>query len=82
MNIKVPKKQHRLIIGPKGSVLNEIMQKSGCIVDVPLANDENEEVVIRGPENMLTFALQLTLEKVSLYLLILGKLGSDGRRCD
>jgi transcription antitermination factor NusA-like protein len=69
LSINVPKKQHRLIIGPKGSILQEIFKKSGCVVEIPASDESSDAIVIRGPENMLSSGLQLVLENAnSMYL--------------
>jgi hypothetical protein len=64
LSISVPRKQHKLIYGPKGSLIAQITEKSGCLLDMP---KEGDTIVIRGPANMLTFALQLALEKVIYF---------------
>ncbi|KAJ3273549.1 hypothetical protein HDV01_004316 [Terramyces sp. JEL0728] len=65
LNIAIPKKQHRLIIGPKGSGLQDIMQKSGCVVEVPSINNPVEDVLVRGPQGSLSVALALVLERAN-----------------
>ncbi|KAJ3320393.1 hypothetical protein HDV06_005316 [Boothiomyces sp. JEL0866] len=65
LNIAIPKKQHRFIIGPKGSGLQEIMQKSGCVVEVPSINNPVEDVLVRGPQSSLSTALALVLERAN-----------------
>ncbi|KAJ3313676.1 hypothetical protein HDV04_001686 [Boothiomyces sp. JEL0838] len=65
LNIAIPKKQHRFIIGPKGSGLQEIMQKSGCVVEVPSINNPVDDVLVRGPQGSLSAALALVLERAN-----------------
>ncbi|KAI8825218.1 uncharacterized protein EV422DRAFT_250904 [Fimicolochytrium jonesii] len=63
LQIPVKKRQHRFIIGPKGVTLQEIFEKTGCHVDLPLTADPSDIVTIRGPDEMLSTALQLVIEK-------------------
>ncbi|TPX59927.1 hypothetical protein PhCBS80983_g02163 [Powellomyces hirtus] len=63
LQIPVKKRQHRFIIGPKGSTLQEILEKTGCHVELPSTTDPSDTVTIRGPDNMLSTALQLVIEK-------------------
>ncbi|KAJ3180003.1 hypothetical protein HDU87_002226 [Geranomyces variabilis] len=63
LQIPVKKRQHRFIIGPKGAALQEILEKTGCHVELPPASDASDSVTIRGPDNMLSNALQLVIEK-------------------
>ncbi|KAJ3162355.1 hypothetical protein HDU86_004835 [Geranomyces michiganensis] len=63
LQIPVKKRQHRFIIGPKGATLHEILEKTGCHVELPPASDSSDSVTIRGPDNMLSSALQLVIEK-------------------
>ncbi|KAI8900634.1 hypothetical protein BC833DRAFT_581227 [Globomyces pollinis-pini] len=69
VNLTVPKKQHRLVIGPKAVHLQEILAKTGCVVDIPTLADPSESIFIRGPENMLSLALQLVLEKANSVII-------------
>ncbi|KAI8847446.1 hypothetical protein BC829DRAFT_444624 [Chytridium lagenaria] len=63
------KRQHRFIIGPKGATLQEILQTTGCSVELPPPNDTSDVVTVRGPDNMLSNALQLVLQKSNEILL-------------
>ncbi|KAJ3082951.1 hypothetical protein HK102_001369 [Quaeritorhiza haematococci] len=63
LQFPVKKRQHRFIIGPKGSVLQEILQKTGCYVELPLHSDPSDMVTIRGPDTMLSTALNMVIEK-------------------
>ncbi|KAH6579078.1 hypothetical protein BASA61_010491 [Batrachochytrium salamandrivorans] len=69
ISVPIKKKQHRFILGHKGSTLQEIFTTTSCIVDVPSASSDDECVLVRGPENMLTVALQLVLEKANSVLM-------------
>ncbi|KAJ3291754.1 hypothetical protein HK104_005822 [Borealophlyctis nickersoniae] len=67
--IPVKKRQHRFIIGPKGSTLQEILNKTGCFVELPASADPSEMITIRGPDSMLSTALQVVLEKSNAVLI-------------
>lgn len=61
----VPKALHRLLIGPKGAVLHQLEEETGCGISVPSAKDEpeNQQVAIYGPEDKLLKGLSLLMEK-------------------
>ncbi|KAJ3186815.1 hypothetical protein HK101_009570 [Irineochytrium annulatum] len=65
LSFPVKKRQHRFIIGPKGSTLQEILQQTGCSVELPLASDPSENVTVRGPDTNLSAALQAVLQKAN-----------------
>lgn len=60
----VPKALHRLLIGPKGSVLHQIEEETGCGISVPSSAGESEQVTIYGPEDKLLKGLSSLMEKV------------------
>ncbi|KAJ3387886.1 hypothetical protein HDU84_000422 [Entophlyctis sp. JEL0112] len=59
----VKKRQHRFIIGTKGKNLQDILEQTGCSVELPSASDPSDMVTVRGPDNMLSVALQFVLQK-------------------
>ena len=61
----VPKALHRLLIGPKGSVLHQLEDETGCEIFVPSAKDEpeNQQVTIYGPEDKLLLGLSSLMDK-------------------
>jgi len=65
--VTIPKKQHKFIVGPKGSHLAIILQKTGCSVELPAWDDPSEVVTVRGAEAGLVSGLQMVLEKVRYY---------------
>lgn len=67
MKVAIPKKQHRYLLGSKASNLQDILEKTGCSVEVPPADvggTEGDEVIVRGPSEKLISAVTLVLEKV------------------
>ncbi|KAJ1919870.1 hypothetical protein IWQ60_007126 [Tieghemiomyces parasiticus] len=61
--ITIPKRQHRFLVGPKGATIQEVLEITGCSMELAPAADPSESVVIRGPENRLMDALTLVMEK-------------------
>ncbi|KAJ3109827.1 hypothetical protein HDU97_000057 [Phlyctochytrium planicorne] len=69
LSFPVKKRQHRFIIGPKGATLQEILLATGCSVELPPPTDASDVVTVRGPDNMLSNALQAVLQKSNEILL-------------
>ncbi|KAJ3027035.1 UNVERIFIED_CONTAM: hypothetical protein HDU68_004613 [Siphonaria sp. JEL0065] len=65
LSFPVKKRQHRFIIGSKGVHLQEILEATGCSVELPAASDPSENITVRGPDNMLSVALHAVLQKSS-----------------
>ncbi|KAI8619568.1 hypothetical protein BC830DRAFT_1165251 [Chytriomyces sp. MP71] len=65
LSFPVKKRQHRFIIGSKAKNLQEILEQTGCSVELPLASDPSDMVTVRGPDNMLSVALQAVLQKAN-----------------
>lgn len=62
----VPKSLHRLLIGPKGSVLHQLEDETGCGISVPSSKDDpdNQQVTIFGPEDNLLQGLSSLMERI------------------
>ncbi|KAI9348268.1 hypothetical protein DFJ73DRAFT_760901 [Zopfochytrium polystomum] len=67
--VTIKKKQQRFLIGPKGAAMQEILQESGCSVEVPAADDPSEEVRILGPASKLSAALGIIFQKANAITL-------------
>ncbi|KAK9719344.1 hypothetical protein K7432_004879, partial [Basidiobolus ranarum] len=65
MLVNIPKRQHKYLIGPKGANLQEILEVTGCFVELAPASDPSEEVTIRGPEAKLVEALTFVMDKAN-----------------
>ncbi|KAJ3028530.1 UNVERIFIED_CONTAM: hypothetical protein HDU68_001463 [Siphonaria sp. JEL0065] len=65
LSFPIKKRQHRFIIGSKGVHLQEILEATGCSVELPAASDPSENITVRGPDNMLSVALHSVLQKSS-----------------
>ncbi|KAH8555232.1 hypothetical protein BGW37DRAFT_476269 [Umbelopsis sp. PMI_123] len=65
VKFEVNKRQHRFIIGKNATNLMDILEQTGCTVELPSSTDSSEEVVIRGPKNKLPSAMALAFEKAN-----------------
>lgn len=70
MSVEVKKSQHRYVIGPRGSNLNEILEKTGVSVEVPSLENPSETITLRGAQDQLGPALTLVYAKVSVTYFI------------
>jgi polyribonucleotide nucleotidyltransferase len=66
-SVAVKKSQHRYVIGPKGSAIAEVMQKTGVAVEVPAQDNASELITLRGPQANLQAALELVKERASSH---------------
>ncbi|GAB5585670.1 hypothetical protein Unana1_00570 [Umbelopsis nana] len=65
VKFEINKRQHRFIIGKNAVNLMDILEQTGCTVELPASTDASEEVVIRGPKNKLPSAMALAFEKAN-----------------
>lgn len=87
--VEVKKSQHKLVVGPKGSNIAEIMNVHGVSVEVPPQDSETSTITLRGPSAKLGTALNLVYEKAHsqiveevkapmwLHRYIIGKKGAN-----
>lgn len=61
--ISIPKRQHKYLYGKNGETLKEILNESGCTVELPPLEDPSENVTIRGPDAQLVNGLTVVMEK-------------------
>ncbi len=59
VSVEVKKTQHKYVVGPKGHVLQEILQTSGVWVEVPPPESDSNTITLRGPQDKLGQALTL-----------------------
>lgn len=62
LNISIPKRQHRFLVGASA---DEILEKHQCIVDLPPVEDSSDNCTIRGPKEGLVQALSMVMEKAN-----------------
>ena len=58
----IKKAQHKYIIGPKGSALNEFFKTTGVSIEMP-TDPESEQIVLRAEQDKMGPALSLLYEK-------------------
>jgi len=65
VSVEVAKPQHRFIVGPRGSGIQEILQKTGVSVEMPAADSGPGQgtITLRGPQTQLGLALNMVYEK-------------------
>lgn len=52
IHIVIKKCQHKYIIGPKGSVLNDIFKTTGVSIEMP-TDPDSEQIILRGEQEKL-----------------------------
>ncbi|WWC72034.1 uncharacterized protein I206_105993 [Kwoniella pini CBS 10737] len=62
LKISIPKRQHRFLVG---SSADDILDQTGCIVELPPVDDPSDQCVIRGPQPSLIPALTLVMDKAN-----------------
>lgn len=62
--MEVRKSQHKYVIGPKGTNLNEILEATGVSVEVPALDSLSETITLRGEQDKLGPALTMVYSKV------------------
>ncbi|PVV04405.1 hypothetical protein BB560_001085 [Smittium megazygosporum] len=67
IQIELPKRQHRFIIGPGGSVVSDIFDQTGCSVEVPSIKDTSTLITIRGPQAKLMDAMAKVMDQANAY---------------
>lgn len=65
VSVKVTKSQHKYIVGPRGHVLQEILQATGVWVEVPSPESDSSTITLRGPQDKLGSALTQVYEKAN-----------------
>merc|ERR1719361_3145453 len=88
VSVEVKKSQHKYVIGPKGSQINEILSDTGVFVEMPSSDSTSETITLRGPQDKLGLALTKVYEKANsvvshdvhcptwLHKYLIGKKGS------
>lgn len=56
--VKIPKDQHKFLIGKQGSVLKELQEKTATRIQVPKSDDQSDLVSINGPKEGIEQAIQ------------------------
>lgn len=51
--MEVPKSQHKYVIGPRGSTIQEILKETGVSVEMPPSDSSTGTITLRGPHDKL-----------------------------
>ncbi|XP_055648372.1 vigilin-like [Falco peregrinus] len=65
--VEVKKSQHKYVIGPKGSSLQEILEKTGVSVEIPPTDSSSETLILRGEPEKLGQALTEVYAKANSF---------------
>ncbi|XP_055610576.1 vigilin isoform X2 [Uranotaenia lowii] len=65
VSVEVPRAQHKYIVGPKGSTIQEILAMTGVSVEMPASDAPNDTVTLRGPQDKLGNALTVVYQKAN-----------------
>lgn len=63
--VEVPKHQHRFIVGPRGTTIQEILQLTGVAVEMPSVDSNKDTITLHGPQQKLGNALSVVYEKAN-----------------
>lgn len=92
VSVEVRKSQHKYVIGPRGSNLDEILSNTGVAVEVPPLDSTSETITLRGEQEKLGPALTMVYSKANsvvikdvkaptwLHRFIIGKKGATVRK--
>ncbi|XP_033222679.1 vigilin [Belonocnema kinseyi] len=65
VSVEVPKAQHKYVLGPRGSTINEILSLTGVSVEMPSNDSAIGTITLRGPQDKLGVALSKVYEKAN-----------------
>ncbi|KAL7753942.1 hypothetical protein RI367_000874 [Sorochytrium milnesiophthora] len=65
LQVSIPKRQRKFLIGPKGAHLQELLETTGCFVTLPKPTDATDNVTVHGPQKALVEALQFVIAKAN-----------------
>ncbi|XP_055631121.1 vigilin [Toxorhynchites rutilus septentrionalis] len=65
VGVEVPRAQHKYIVGPKGSTIQEILAMTGVSVEMPASDAPNDTITLRGPQDKLGNALSVVYQKAN-----------------
>ncbi|CAO1311381.1 unnamed protein product [Diamesa hyperborea] len=65
VGVEVPRAQHKYVIGPRGSTIQEILKLTGVSVEMPSTEAANDTIILRGPHDKLGLALSTVYEKAN-----------------
>lgn len=65
VGVEVPRAQHKYVIGPRGSTIQEILRITGVSVEMPATDAATDTIILRGPHEKLGNALATVYEKAN-----------------
>ncbi|CRK92791.1 CLUMA_CG006242, isoform A [Clunio marinus] len=65
VGVEVPRAQHKYVIGPRGSTIQEILRITGVSVEMPASDAATDTIILRGPHDKLGNALATVYEKAN-----------------
>lgn len=65
VGVEVPRAQHKYVIGPRGSTIQEILRITGVSVEMPASDAATDTIILRGPHEKLGNALATVYEKAN-----------------
>lgn len=65
VSVEVKKTQHRYVIGPRGSGIQDILRNTNVSVEMPPLDSDNETITLRGDQDQLGKALTMVYDRAS-----------------
>lgn len=65
VGVEVPRAQHKYVIGPRGTTIQEILRITGVSVEMPSTDAATDTIILRGPHDKLGNALATVYEKAN-----------------
>lgn len=65
VGVEVPRAQHKYVIGPRGTTIQEILRITGVSVEMPASDAATDTIILRGPHDKLGNALATVYEKAN-----------------
>ncbi|CAL8242009.1 unnamed protein product [Merluccius merluccius] len=70
ISVEVKKSQHKYIVGPKGTTLQEILDTTGVSVEMPPPDSVSETIILRGEPDRLGPALTQVYAKAKSVMVV------------
>lgn len=65
VGVEVPRAQHKYVVGPRGTTIQEILRITGVSVEMPSTDAATDTIILRGPHEKLGNALATVYEKAN-----------------
>ncbi|XP_033116726.1 vigilin-like [Anneissia japonica] len=69
VSLEVRKSQHKYVIGPRGSTIQEILASTGVSVELPPSEDPSETITLRGEQDKLGPAITQVYAKANSVII-------------